>query len=132
MNTIISYRENWHWKNVTESFIDRKCKTGGISTLRFLWRYEFSSLRSYTWKCYEHRNSFKQKQTCTIRFFMYVQHIGKWHGDVIMNGKGEKSLKSYDNLHWSHWYKNMFNWTLSISASSDTLLPHFSIFPFFP
>lgn len=45
-----------------------------------------------TWKCYEHRNSFKQKQTCTIRFFMYLQHIGKWHGDVIMNGKGEKSL----------------------------------------
>lgn len=32
MNPIISYQENWHWKNVTESFIDRKCKTGGIST----------------------------------------------------------------------------------------------------
>lgn len=49
----------------------------------------------HEWKCYEHRNSFEQKQICTIQLFMYLQHICKWYGDVIMvNGKGEKVYKA--------------------------------------
>lgn len=35
-----------------------------------------------------------QKQICTIKLFMYLQHIRKWYEDVIMvNGKGEESVK---------------------------------------
>lgn len=52
------------------SFNDRKCETSGVyKCFKILMLLSYQAWGDvHGWKCYEHRNSFKQKQICAINY----------------------------------------------------------------